>query len=219
MPRTRSLVIAVPFVLATALAITLTGPLLLFDPVVVSLEQGRHGVPDALATNGDEVARITNSMLGDLFFDGSFEVSLDGAEPFLDAGERSHMRDVGRLVRMLTVLEIVSLVVAVLLGWWLRRDRDLRGRLLLSAAAAVGVAAILLAIFFAVAFDAAFTAFHNLFFAPGSWQFPPGSHLITLFPEPFWFELALLAGVTIVIGAALVALLGRRDLAASPAHG
>lgn len=212
MSRTRSLVVAVPFVLATALAITLTGPLLLFDPVVVSVEQGRHGVPESLSTSGDEVARITNSMLGDLFFDGSFEVSLDGREPFLDAAERSHMRDVGRLVRTLALLEIASLVVAILLGWWLRRERDLRGRLLLAAAATVGVVAILLGVFFAVAFDAAFTAFHGLFFEPGSWQFPPGSHLITLFPEPFWFELALLAGVTIVIGAVLVALLGRRDL-------
>jgi integral membrane protein (TIGR01906 family) len=219
MSRPRALVVAVPFVLATALAITLTGPLLLFDPVVVSLEQGRHGVSDALATDGGEVARITNSMLGDLFFDGSFEVSLDGNEPFLDAAERDHMRDVGGLVRTLAILEIASLIVAVLLGWWLRRDRELRGRLLLAAAATVGVAAVVLAAFFALAFDTAFTAFHNLFFEPGSWQFAPGSHLITLFPEPFWFELALLAGLTIVIGAVLVALLGRRDLTTAPVGG
>jgi len=78
---------------------------------------------------------------------------------------------------------------------------------------------VFLAVFFAVAFDAAFTAFHNLFFAPGTWQFVPGSHLITVFPEPFWFELALLAGLTIVIGAVLAALIGRRDLAASSAVG
>jgi integral membrane protein (TIGR01906 family) len=219
MPSTRSLAVAVPFVLATALAIILTGPLLLFDPLVVSVEQGRHNVPESLSTTGDEVARITNSMLGDLFFDGSFEVSLNGTEPFLDSSERSHMRDVGRLVRTLVTLEIASLVVAILLGWWLRRERDLRGRLLLAAAATVGVAAVLLGVFFAVAFDAAFAAFHGLFFEPGSWQFAPGSHLITLFPEPFWFELALLAGLTIVIGAVLVALLGRRDLTTAPVGG
>jgi integral membrane protein (TIGR01906 family) len=219
MPSTRSLAVAVPFVLATALAIILTGPLLLFDPLVVSVEQGRHNVPESLSTSGDEVARITNSMLGDLFFDGSFEVSLNGTEPFLDSSERSHMRDVGRLVRTLVTLEIASLVVAILLGWWLRRERDLRGRLLLAAAATVGVAAVLLGVFFAVAFDAAFAAFHGLFFEPGSWQFPPGSHLIALFPEPFWFELSLLAGLTIVIGAVLVALLGRRDLTTAPARG
>lgn len=203
--------------LATALAITLTGPLLLFDPIVVGLEQGRHGVPAALGTNGGDVARITNSMLGDLFFDGSFDVSLDGHEPFLDTGERSHMGDVGGLVRTLAILEIAALVAAFVLGRWLRRDPDLRGRLLIGAAAVVGLAALVLGAFFALAFDVAFTAFHGLFFAPGSWQFAPGSHLITLFPEPFWFELALLAGVTIVIGAVLAALLGRRDLAAATA--
>ena len=67
------------------------------------------------------------------------------------------------------------------------------------------MAAVVVGAFFAVAFEAAFAAFHGLFFAAGTWQFPPGSHLITLFPEPFWFELALIAGATIVVSAVAVA--------------
>ncbi len=207
---------AAAFMLAVALAITITGPLTLFNPWFVAFEQGRHGVPAAVGTSAGEVARLTNVMLGDLFTGGSFSVSLDGTQPYLDAAERSHMADVGGLVRGLLVTDLIALVAALGLGRLLRNDRDLRGRLLLSGAAVVGVAAVVVGAFFAVAFEAAFATFHGLFFAAGTWQFPPGSHLITLFPEPFWFELALIAGAAIVVSAVAVALLGRRDLRAMP---
>jgi integral membrane protein (TIGR01906 family) len=76
------------------------------------------------------------------------------------------------------------------------------------ASAVVGGAAVVLGIAFAVAFDAAFTAFHNLFFAPGTWEFALGSNLITLFPEPFWFDAALLAGAAILLVALIVGVVG-----------
>jgi uncharacterized membrane protein len=79
--------------------------------------------------------------------------------------------------------------------------------------------AILLGAFFALAFDTAFTAFHGIFFDPGTWQFGPDSNLLRFFPEPFWFEIALVAGAAIVISALLVALLGRRDLVAARTAG
>ena len=83
---------------------------------------------------------------------------------------------------------------------------------MVAAATAIGTAALLLGIFFAVAFDTAFAAFHAIFFAAGTWQFGPDSNLLRFFPEPFWYEIALIAGVTIVVSAALVGWLGIRDL-------
>lgn len=158
-------------------------------------------------------------MLRDLFVNGDFAASLDGGAPILDASERSHMRDVGALVRILALLEGVA-VATLLLTWrWLRRERARRGRLLLGAAVGVGTAALVLAVFFAAAFDVAFAAFHALFFRAGTWQFGPESNLIRLFPEAFWFETSLLAGIAILFSAVLVAWLARRDLvlAAVPA--
>jgi hypothetical protein len=73
-------------------------------------------------------------------------------------------------------------------------------------------AALVLGIFFAVAFDTAFASFHALFFRQGTWQFGPDSNLIRLFPEPFWFETSLLAGLSIVLSAALAAWLARRGI-------
>jgi len=92
----------------------LSGPLLLFNPWLVSLEQGRHGVAAALGTDQAGVDRVTAAMLGDLFLNGEFAQSLDGEAPILDATERSHMRDVGGLVRTLLLLEVTALVVLVL---------------------------------------------------------------------------------------------------------
>jgi uncharacterized membrane protein len=83
---------------------------------------------------------------------------------------------------------------------------------MLIAASAVGAVAVLLAIIFAVAFEAAFLAFHAIFFPPGTFLFEPGSNLITLFPTGFWFDASLAAGATIVVGAVVVVLLGLRAL-------
>lgn len=196
----------------------LTGPLLLFNPWLVSAEQGRHGVAASLETDQANVDRVTALMLRDLFTDGDFMANIENGPPILDADERSHMADVGALVRTLAALEAGSIVVLLVAGWVLRRERARRGLLLLRAALAVGAVALALGLFFAVAFDTAFASFHALFFQEGTWQFGPDSNLIRLFPEPFWFETSLLAGLSIVIGAALALWLGRRDLRSGPAE-
>jgi hypothetical protein len=205
--------VAVVYVVSAALVITLTGPLLLFNPWFVGFEQARHGVRDLLGSDQADVDRVTDALLADLFLNGDFRVSLDGESPILDAAERSHMRDVGGVVRMLVGLEVVALAALVLAGQRLRRERERRGRLLLVAAALIGGAAVALAFVFAVAFEAAFTAFHALFFAAGTWQFSADSNLLRLFPQPLWYETALVAGAVIALSAVLVALRGRRDLA------
>jgi integral membrane protein (TIGR01906 family) len=200
------------------LAIVLTGPLLLFNPWLVSAEQARHGVAASLGTDRANVDRVTTGMLRDLFVDGGFDESLDGEVPILDPSERSHMSDVGGLVRLLAALEAVAIVVLLITGWMLRGERARRGRLLLAAALAVGAVALALGLFFAIAFDTAFASFHALFFREGTWQFGPESNLIRLFPEPFWFETSLLAGLSIVLGAGLAAWLARRGMRSGAAE-
>ncbi len=76
------------------------------------------------------------------------------------------------------------------------------------AAGLVGAAALLLAGIFAVAFEPAFLAFHAVFFPPGTYLFSEGSQLIVLFPEGFWFDASLVAGVSIVVTAIVVAFIG-----------
>ena len=196
------------FAISVAVVVTLLGPLLLFNPWFVGALQERHAVAEAFDTTPAAVDRVTAELLRDIYADGPFTAAFKGREPLLDDAERSHMSDVARLVRLLAGIAVVALVLGVLAGVWLRFEARRQGRIMMLAAGAIGAVAVGLALFFAVAFDAAFTLFHELLFPPGTWQFAPGSNLITLFPEPFWFDAALIAGATIVAGALAVTAIG-----------
>ncbi|MBA2634861.1 MAG: DUF1461 domain-containing protein [Chloroflexi bacterium] len=190
--------------------ITLAGPLLLFNPLVTSALQARHEVPAAFGVSRAEVDRVTGEILGDLFVGGSFDAAFSGEAPLLDERERSHMGDVSRLVQLLIAVTVVALVIALAMGLWLRRERRRQGRIMLTAAGSVGAVALVLAIVFAVAFEPAFLAFHQLFFPPGTYLFEPGSKLITLFPGGFWFDASLAAGGAIILTALVVTVVGLR---------
>lgn len=197
--------------LALVVVIGLLGPLALFNPWTTGVLQARHDVPAALDATPDEVSRITATFLSDIYAAGPFDAPLgDADEPFLDADERSHMEDVSALVRTLALILVAALLVALGAGAWLRTEPARIGRVMLATAGLVGTVAIVLALAFALAFDTAFTVFHELFFPPGTWQFATGSNLITLFPEPFWFDAALLAGASVLVVAALVSVIGLR---------
>ena len=201
-------VIGLLFGLSLSAIILLLGPLLLFNPLFTSALQVRHGVAAELAATQAEVERVTSSDLADIYLDGDFAASLDGDAPLLDESERSHMTDVSRLVRLLAGILVVALVVAGVTATWLRHEPRRQGRIMLLASGGIGAVAVVLAIVFAVAFEPAFLAFHELFFPPGTYLFATGSELIVLFPEPFWFDAALLAGAAIVLLAVVVSLIG-----------
>ena len=72
---------------------------------------------------------------------------------------------------------------------------------------AVGTVAIGIA--FALAFDTAFTLFHELLFPAGSWTFDPATdRLVQLFPYQFWTETSVaiaVVGLLLATGTWLVA--------------
>jgi uncharacterized membrane protein len=74
----------------------------------------------------------------------------------------------------------------------------------------MGLLALVIGLLFALAFDQAFLAFHEVFFPQGNFLFGPGSNLLRLFPEGFWFESALTAGGLIILTAATVSAVGWR---------
>ena len=192
--------------------ILLAGPLLLFNPWFTAALQSRHDVAARLNTTEAEVDRVTGSLLADIYTQGDFEASLDGSQPLLDERERSHMGDVSRLVRLLYVVLGVAGAVVLLGAYLLAGERRRLGRLLFGTAAGIGAAGLLIGVAFAVAFEATFLAFHAVFFPPGTYLFEEGSDLIALFPEPFWFEAALIAGAAVVLSALVAGIIGWRLL-------
>lgn len=205
--RGQSRLVALVFGISIGVLILLLGPLLLFNPPFVSTLQARQDVAARFGTTQEEIDRATGDVLGDLFTNGDFAVTLDG-EPLLDDTERSHMSDVSRLVRILAAIAVASAIVATLCGFLLRGQARLMATTLVVTAAVIGAAALVLAVVFAVAFETAFLAFHVIFFPAGTYLFAPGSSLITLFPEGFWFEASLVAGLTVVLSALAVLAIG-----------
>jgi integral membrane protein (TIGR01906 family) len=193
-----------------AVVILLAGPLLLFNPLFTSVLQQRHQVAITFGETQEEIDRVTTALLLDLLTDGDFDAALSSEPSLLNQREQSHMHDVARLVRILAISAILAVVVAVLCVRRMRGESRRVGAVMLRTAAVIGAGALALALTFAVAFEPAFLAFHALFFPPGTFLFEPGSNLITLFPEGFWFDASLIAGATVVLSAVICAVAGYR---------
>lgn len=180
---------------AAALAIGTTTAIFLTPPVVHLLLSisGSHTV---LGVESRVAEALSDSLVGDLLTDGAFDAPL-GDTPLLSAGERSHLVDVGALLRTVLVAGFGGLIALLLARThrraWLRvAMRD--GAALIAGGALAAAAA------FTLAFDATFSFFHGLFFAAGTWTFNPATdRLVQLYPESFWVLAALLFCLTLAL--------------------
>ena len=130
------------------------------------------------------------------------------------------IQEVGLVTQAAFALLLIAAVLAVGIGWALWRRPDTRpafwralrdaGLITLAAIAAIVIGAV-------AAWNAFFTAFHNLFFADGTWQFLYSDTLIRLFPEQFWFDSAITIGLFTGLIALAFVICGTRKLASASA--
>ena len=206
--------------LTTMITIVAVAILVFFNPVWVGFEQDRTGAEALTGFDSATVHTVTNSILHDLVFGPpAFAVTV-GGQPVLGERERAHMVDVRNVFFAFGGVALLALLILVNIGIFARGAAWFR-RALRWAAVVLAVAVVILGVIAAVAFDAVFETFHELFFPPGSFDFDASSKLIQLFPDQFWFETSLLLGAVILALCALVAGLagrgGRHDPAAASA--
>ncbi len=185
---------------------------------VVRFEQDRTGVASFTGYPTDVLDHVTGSLLGDLvLWQGDFGVQVlnQQAEDVLSAPERDHMRDVRNVFTGFWI--VVFAGIAVLAAGFRRargggaEARAEAWRSVASGARALAVVIAVAGVFAVVAFDAAFEAFHRLFFSAGSYTFDPAhDRLVQLFPEQFWSEIAVAVGVVVIVVAASTAVLTSR---------
>ncbi len=191
---------AVVAAVTTPCVIVAVAVLLFLNPVWVGFDQNRSDVSGLTGYSPAQVEQITGSILSDLVFGPpNFDVTANGA-PVLDLRERSHMADVRTV---LLGLGFVALVAAVLLALVGVASRGRRWFWLAAAAGArvLAVGVIVVGLAFAVFFDQAFSLFHEIFFAPGTYTFDPRTEkLVQLFPDQFWSE------TSVALAAAVLAL-------------
>lgn len=193
-----------------------------FNPLWISFEQDRAGVPAITEYTPQQVTEATGSILADLFLGPpDFDVTVDG-QPVLDAAERSHMLDVRFVLLAFVVVFLIAAAVLVAIVARNRRSARVwravaRGS---GALVIVGVAIGVAVLFF---FDAAFLLFHLVFFPQGNFSFDPKTQRLTqLFPDAFWSETSIaiaVVGLAIALAVTTGARLVASRLALDPGRG
>lgn len=125
--------------------------------------------------------------------------------------EFSHMADVrnvfiaAQVAAVLAGLAAAGLAVAA-------RQRGALARLVRSAALAALATVAVVGILAAVAFDAAFLLFHQIFFPQGNFLFASDSNLLAIYPESYFYGVSLRIGASFVALAGLLAVLSHAAL-------
>jgi integral membrane protein (TIGR01906 family) len=170
-----------------------------------------HGALDRSASDlwlglpPDQVHAVSDSTVTELFvgpgtFAQTFTDPATGETVrFYQPAEASHLRDAQLLARLFVAAVGVALIGLVVAGSRMR-ERSSLWRSVQRGAVGAAVALVVIGTFFTVAFEPAFTLFHEVFFPQGNWEFDPlQDRMVQLYNEAFWNE------VTVVFAAASIA--------------
>jgi integral membrane protein (TIGR01906 family) len=197
---------------ATPWVVVLVAVLLFLNPIWVGFDQDRSDVAGLTGYTPTQVRAVTGSILSDLVFGPpNFDVAATaGGAQVLDAGERSHMADVRKVLMGLGFAALAALLLLLLVGVvsrgrrWFWRAVSIGARVTVAGVIVVGAA-------FVVFFEQAFEAFHEIFFGPGTYSFDPRTEkLVQLFPDQFWSETSVAIAAAVLALAVVVAMLAGR---------
>jgi len=191
--------------LLTPVVLVLTTVRLLIFPVFLNFEYNTPNFPadtygftieDRLYWSEITMDYLLNpegiSFLADLRFE-------DGATVY-------NQRELGHMVDVKNALKGALAVWRLSVGLWAWRGNWLTSyRQGLSRGGWLTVLLVAAILFFVMlSFGVFFTAFHNVFFQPGTWRFLYSDTLIRLFPERFWRDIFIyVGGLSLVGGLAL----------------
>lgn len=165
-----------------------------------------------LAVDAAGAQGLSDRTVQELFLGpGTFAFPAPGTPgPFYDAAEASHLRD-ARTVLYAFLLVVAAGVVALAAALVAARREAWLWRAISRGAAILAIALGVIGVFAAVAFDQAFTLFHEVFFPGGNWSFDPRTErLVQLYPIPFWERTSTVLVVAAVVVGAIVWWLARR---------
>jgi integral membrane protein (TIGR01906 family) len=200
--------------LATAVVIVAVAILPFLTPAWVDFDQGWAGAIGYTGFTHDELRTATDSILADLVVGPpDFDVTIRGVT-VLNERERAHMRDVRGVFAGFAVLAVLAAVglVAAYVGARRLGHPERAWSAIRSGARGLMVGVVVAGLIAFFAFDAAFEAFHQLFFLGGSYTFNPATdRLVQLFPDAFWSETTMAVGAVVLVLSLLVAkFAGRR---------
>lgn len=137
------------------------------------------------------VKELTDNMFK--FFKGKEELK------YFNEAEKSHMQDVKFVISGINFIYYSSTIffIAFFLILYFLSKKDKMSfiehlyRIIFYGSSASLIFLIIIFLWTVFSFDTLFFLMHLIFFPQGNWMFPAGSLLITLFPERFFFDMAL----------------------------
>ena len=145
----------------------------------------------------------------------AIEVAANGQTDLLfNQREVLHMRDVRELFRAAFMVQqlaiaLVALYVVATVIRYRRAAIDRLARQAVVAGAGISIVLALTAVAMLFAFHWLFTQFHLISFSNDLWMLDPRTdRLVQMFPDGFWFDVALGVGILTIVEAILVALFG-----------
>jgi integral membrane protein (TIGR01906 family) len=167
----------------------------------------KYRVDQTTGFSEEELSKIADEFVG--YFNSSepkINSSVEGwdSSPLFDEWETIHFQDVKNLVVLDRRIMLGSLGV-ILLGiiWWQRRDWSALGRSLLTGGILTAVLLLLAVVGVTLNFDWLFLQFHLFSFSNNFWY--SNGYMTTLFPQDFWYDMAMF---TVLITTALAAVFG-----------
>lgn len=124
--------------------------------------------------------------------------------PLFSERELRHMADVKRTTTPAFSLAVVSAVAGACTAFASRQNAGLRSDIAIGLQRGSKLTLLfiaILAVLSLTAWDRAFDAFHEVFFAAGTWRFPFSDSLIRLYPEQLFIDAALLIAIFASLGA------------------
>ena len=212
--RTRSAwLLALGVALATMVVIVAFAVLALMIPIYMHGALDRAGSPGFLGVSPAEAHALSDATVSELLFGpGTFVIPFGAGGPsFYDAAEASHLRDARTVLYGLLALAGLSIVVLAVVATCAVGGMARLWRAISVGAGVLAVAFVVIGALFLVAFDAAFTLFHEIFFPGGNWSFDFATErLVQLYPIPFWQEATTVIGGIVIAVSGLVWWVARR---------
>jgi integral membrane protein (TIGR01906 family) len=198
--------IVAPLAIGVASALVVIGLAILpfLTPAWMSFGQARAQATAWTGYSDAQLHAVTDAIVHDLVFGPpDFSVALPGqSTPVLTPDERAHMRDVRGVFAGFYAAALGGAIVLAA-SFVLARGDDARARLwerLATSGTAIAVVTVVGGGLGMLAFDQAFTLFHEIFFPGGNWAFDPRvDKLVQIFPDQFWSDTTLGVGIVIVV--------------------
>lgn len=200
--------------LLTPVIIVLTVVRLLINPALLGFEYSTPGFPDDTYgfTREDRLhwgRYAVDYLVNDAGIEYLGDLRFDDGTPVFNERELGHMLDVKIVVQAAIRVLLIALVVMLLLGVWAWRrgwQNDFYAALVRGGWLTIFLFAGVI-LFVLISFGVIFVAFHEVFFAPGTWTFYYSDTLIRMFPERFWRDmffyvggLSMLAALGLILG-------------------